>query len=113
MLGYPRGLQIWDCANLGSVSELLNLAGSQWGAVGFAGVLPDPPPSADDAFKPKRPLIGFSYVLSSHKVKGVCADDSGLQVAHCAWHGLSCILVTHARSRPAAHTNLIHVLCCI
>ena len=64
MLGYPRGLQIWDCANLGSVSELLNLAGSQWGAVGFAGVLPDPPPYADDAFRPKRPLIGFSYVLS-------------------------------------------------
>ncbi|TFK84177.1 hypothetical protein K466DRAFT_527701 [Polyporus arcularius HHB13444] len=59
MLGYPRGLQIWDCSNLGSVSELLNLTGVQWGAVEFAGVLPDPPPSADDAFRAKRPLIGF------------------------------------------------------
>ncbi|RPD54134.1 hypothetical protein L226DRAFT_312631 [Lentinus tigrinus ALCF2SS1-7] len=79
MVGYPRGLQIWDCANLGSVGELLNLTGAQWGAVEFAGVLPDPPPSADDAFRPKRPLIGFSsrtahgtdflvYSLRTHEV---------------------------------------------
>ena len=60
MLGYPNGLQLWDCSNLGSVSELLNLAGAQWGAVEFAGVLPDPPLASDDAFRPKRPLIGFS-----------------------------------------------------
>lgn len=63
MLGYPRGLQIWDCSNLGSVSELLNLTGAQWGAVEFAGVLPDPPSSAEDAFRTQRPLIGFSCVL--------------------------------------------------
>lgn len=60
MLGYPRGLQVWDCSNLGSVSELLNLTGAQWGAVEFAGVLPGPPAPADDAFRPKRPLVGFS-----------------------------------------------------
>ena len=60
MLGYPSGLQLWDCSNLGSVSELLNLAGAQWGAVEFAGVLPDPPRTTEDVFRPKRPLIGFS-----------------------------------------------------
>ena len=60
MLGYPRGLQVWDCANLGAVSELLNLAGAQWGAVEFAGVLPDPRVPAEDAFRAQRPLIGFS-----------------------------------------------------
>ncbi|KAI0686244.1 hypothetical protein C8Q76DRAFT_313203 [Earliella scabrosa] len=79
MLGYPRGLQVWDCANLGSVSELLNLAGAQWGAVEFAGVLPDPRVPADDAFRAQRPLIGFSsrtahgtdfvvYSLRTHEV---------------------------------------------
>lgn len=60
MLGYPNGLQLWDCSNLGSVSELLNLTGAKWGAVEFAGVLPDPLLASDDAFRPKRPLIGFS-----------------------------------------------------
>ncbi|KAI0766225.1 hypothetical protein BD413DRAFT_494502 [Trametes elegans] len=81
MLGYPTGLQLWDCSNLGSVAELLNLAGSQWGAVEFAGVLPDPPAASAraDAFRQKRPLIAFSsrtvhgtdflvYSLRSHEV---------------------------------------------
>jgi len=39
------GLQIWDCANLGSVSEILNPSCPDWGHVTFAGVLPAPPPS--------------------------------------------------------------------
>ncbi|KAI0751945.1 hypothetical protein C8Q80DRAFT_1269094 [Daedaleopsis nitida] len=79
MLGYPRGLQVWDCSNLGSVSELLNLTGAHWGAVEFAGVLPDPPSLADDAFRVQRPLVGFSsrtaqgtdfivYSLRTHEV---------------------------------------------
>ncbi|OBZ65051.1 hypothetical protein A0H81_14964 [Grifola frondosa] len=59
MLGYPTGLQIWDCSNLGSISELLNLSGPQWGAVEFARVLPNPPLSAADQFHAKRPLSGF------------------------------------------------------
>ncbi|TBU43312.1 hypothetical protein BD309DRAFT_894635 [Dichomitus squalens] len=78
MLGYPSGLQLWDCSNLGSVSELLNLTGAQWGAVEFAGVLPDPP-QVEEEFRPKRPLIGFSsrtpqgtdflvYSLRTHEV---------------------------------------------
>ncbi|KAH9910661.1 uncharacterized protein BXZ73DRAFT_57927 [Epithele typhae] len=79
MLGYPSGVQIWDCLNLGSVSELLNLTGAQWGAVEFAGVLPDITNPAEDEFRQKRPLIGFSsrtaqgtdfvvYSLRSHEV---------------------------------------------
>lgn len=48
MLGYPTGLQLWDCSNLSSVAELLNLTGSQWGAVEFAGILPHPPRAASD-----------------------------------------------------------------
>ena len=60
MLGYPTGLQLWDCSNLGSVSELLNLAGPAWGAVEFSGVLPDPPSGAEDTYLHKRPMIGFS-----------------------------------------------------
>ena len=60
MLGYPSGLQLWDCSNLGSVSELLNLAGPEWGAVQFSAILPDPLSGVDDAYRPKRPLIGFS-----------------------------------------------------
>ena len=60
MLGYPTGLQLWDCSNLGSVSELLNLAGPGWGAVGFSGVLPDPPSGAEDIYRQKRPMVGFS-----------------------------------------------------
>ena len=60
MLGYSTGLQLWDCSNLGSVSELLNLTGPEWGAVEFAGVLPGPHGGAEDAFRQKRPLIGFA-----------------------------------------------------
>lgn len=62
MLGYPTGLQLWDCSNLSSVAELLNLTGSQWGAVEFAGILPDPPRAATDELRQKRPLVAFSYV---------------------------------------------------
>ncbi|KAI9069024.1 hypothetical protein FKP32DRAFT_1641461, partial [Trametes sanguinea] len=63
MLGYPTGLQFWDCSNLGTVSELLNLTGSHWGAVEYAAVLPDPPARAgkgQDLYLQKRPLIAFS-----------------------------------------------------
>ncbi len=66
MLGYQTGLQIWDCSSLGSVSEVLNLAGPEWGAVEMIEVLPDPRPSAsDDAFASHRPLIGILFVHSS------------------------------------------------
>lgn len=57
MLGYQTGLQIWDCSNLGSVCEVLNL--TEQNAVEAIGVLPDPNPDVDDAFRGHRPLIGF------------------------------------------------------
>ena len=63
-LGYSIGLQIWDCTNLGSVSEILNLSSPEWGHITFAGVLPAPPPSEVDPFVSQRPLIGTMYVLS-------------------------------------------------
>ncbi|KAI0915567.1 hypothetical protein AcV5_003752 [Taiwanofungus camphoratus] len=79
LLGYPSGLQIWDCSDLGSVSEILNLSGPQWGAVDFAAVLPSPLTSEDDQFATKRPLIGvlsrtrdwpdlFIYSLRTHNI---------------------------------------------
>ena len=60
MLGYPSGLQLWDCSYLGSVSELLNLARLEWGAVQFSAMLLDPLSGADDAYRLKWLLIDFS-----------------------------------------------------
>lgn len=60
LLGYSTGLQIWDCTNLGSVSEVLNLSGLDWGRVNYAGVLPRPSSLKDDAFAAERPLIGIT-----------------------------------------------------
>ncbi|KAL6303055.1 hypothetical protein BKA93DRAFT_917639 [Sparassis latifolia] len=58
ILGYPSGLQIWDSTDLGAVSELLNLS-RDWGAVVYAGVLPNPRLSSkDDPMREKRPLLG-------------------------------------------------------
>lgn len=56
-LGYYSGFQMWDCTNLASVSEVLNLSASSWGHVTFAGALL--PPVADDGqLSSLRPLIG-------------------------------------------------------
>ncbi|CCM06516.1 uncharacterized protein FIBRA_08788 [Fibroporia radiculosa] len=57
LLGYRSGLQVWDCSNLGSVSELLNLSGPQWGAVEQITVLPTPV-LEKDYHRAKRPLLG-------------------------------------------------------
>lgn len=59
-LGYSVGLQIWDCSCLGSVSEILNLSGSDRGCISSAGVLPAPPSSSVDPFVSQRPLIGMA-----------------------------------------------------
>lgn len=57
-LGYSSGLQMWDCTNLASVSEVLNLSAPSWGHVTFAGVLP--PPVVDDGqLNSLWPLIGI------------------------------------------------------
>jgi hypothetical protein len=59
-LGYSMGLHIWDCTNLGTVSEILNLPKPPWGRVAFAGVLHAPPRSEVDPFVAQRPLIGVN-----------------------------------------------------
>jgi hypothetical protein len=58
-LGYSMGLQIWDCSSLGSVSEILNLSGSDWGRIVFAGVLHAPSLSKVDPFMSQRLLMGM------------------------------------------------------
>lgn len=110
MLGYPTGLQLWDCSNLSSVAELLNLTGSQWGAVEFAGILPDPPRAAADELRQKRPLVAFSYVCL--RLPGACRAYL-LQISDSTWHGLSCIFPTLARSCQEITPNRFHVVCCI
>ncbi|KAF9237016.1 hypothetical protein BU15DRAFT_88909 [Melanogaster broomeanus] len=78
-LGYSSGIQMWDCTNLASVSEVLNLSGPSWGRVTFAGVLPPPSPADDGQLINLRPLIGLIsktrgqsimiiYSLRSHEV---------------------------------------------
>ena len=58
-LGYRSGLQVWDCTNLGSVCEIVNVSGGDgWDKVTFAGVLPTPTPRNDQFLAPNRPLIG-------------------------------------------------------
>ena len=57
-LGYSSGLQIWDCTNLASVSEILNLPGQDWGYVSRACVLPRPT-FGDDSLGAVRPVIGL------------------------------------------------------
>ncbi|KAG9309762.1 hypothetical protein JVU11DRAFT_10136 [Chiua virens] len=77
-LGYPSGFQMWDCTNLTSVSEVLNVSDPLWGHVIFAGVLPSP--HVDNGHLTSlRPLIGviskmrgqstmLIYSLRSHEV---------------------------------------------
>ncbi|KZT13315.1 uncharacterized protein LAESUDRAFT_719678 [Laetiporus sulphureus 93-53] len=62
MLGYHNGLQVWDCSDLGSVTEILNLSGDSWGSVELMKVLPSVMNSTEDKFRRSRPLMG---VLSS------------------------------------------------
>ncbi|KAI6096747.1 hypothetical protein F5141DRAFT_1011714 [Pisolithus sp. B1] len=93
-LGYPCGCQIWDCTDLGSVSEILNLTDSSWGRISFAGVLASPPMTDDDHLRGLRPLIGVIchvnaesfmviYSLRSHQIvkrlpfRNVSSFDSG------------------------------------
>jgi hypothetical protein len=59
VLGYLSGLQIWDCTNLDSITEMLNLSGPEWGTVWTAQVLPGPLPPIGDQFLSSRPLLGL------------------------------------------------------
>ena len=83
LLGYTSGLQIWDCSNLTSVDEVLNLNfdSAEWrmtvGEEGsttercivHASVLPSPSNRSlyrcgADIFSSHRPLLGILYAFS-------------------------------------------------
>ncbi|KAI0084206.1 hypothetical protein BDY19DRAFT_997921 [Irpex rosettiformis] len=80
VLGYRTGLQVWDCTDLGSISEILNLNGARWTDIHQAQVLPTPSSTlAPDALAEQRPLLGILqvfpdaeklvfYSLRTHKV---------------------------------------------
>ena len=59
ILGYLSGLQIWDCTNLDSITEMLNSSGPEWGSIWNAQVLPGPHPVTGDQFLSSRPLLGL------------------------------------------------------
>ena len=59
ILAYSTGLQIWDCTNLDSITEMLNVSGPEWGRVLHAEVLPNPSAAAGDEFIKSRPLLGM------------------------------------------------------
>jgi hypothetical protein len=59
LLGYLSGLQIWDCTNLDSITELLNVSTLEWGSVLHAEVLPGPSATTGDEFLHSRPLLGI------------------------------------------------------
>ncbi|KAI0282429.1 hypothetical protein BC826DRAFT_900809, partial [Russula brevipes] len=79
ILGYLSGLQIWDCTNLDSITEMLNVSSPEWGHVLHAEVLPSPVATGDE-FLSSRPVLGviskrlhhgpefLVYSLSTHKV---------------------------------------------
>ena len=60
LVGYRTGMQIWDCSNLGSISEILNLSGPSWNDIKIAAVLPSPDTNvAQDEMESRRPLVGI------------------------------------------------------
>ena len=58
ILAYLSGLQIWDCTNLDSITELLNVSSSEWGHVLHAEILPTPTATGDE-FLNLRPVLGI------------------------------------------------------
>ncbi|VDC01002.1 unnamed protein product [Peniophora sp. CBMAI 1063] len=58
LVGYLRGMQIWDCTSLDAPKELLNLPDVSWGRIWQASVLPSPA-SGPDQLQRARPLIGI------------------------------------------------------
>ena len=62
LIGYLRGMQIWDCTSLDAPKELLNLPDVSWGRIWQAAVLPLPV-SCPGQLRQSLPLIGIVYVL--------------------------------------------------
>ncbi|KAF9652801.1 hypothetical protein BDM02DRAFT_2601811 [Thelephora ganbajun] len=79
LLGYRRGFQVWDCTNLGTISEVVNVTSSkEWGAVTHAALLPNPHRELE-VVKAPRPYLGvvstseglshlFIYSLRTHEI---------------------------------------------
>jgi hypothetical protein len=61
VLGYSSGLQIWDCTNLDSIAEILNVTSPEWGRVLQAEILPNPSPGGDELLN-SLPLLGMMCV---------------------------------------------------
>lgn len=65
MIGYATGFQIWDCSDLASISEVLNLSGKQWSGIDLVQYLPPPGGLLDeDLLGSQRPLLGILSVSS-------------------------------------------------
>ncbi|KAH0839378.1 hypothetical protein J3R83DRAFT_75 [Lanmaoa asiatica] len=87
-LGYSSGFQMWDCTNLASVSEVLNLSDPSWGHVTFVGVLP--PPLADDGqLTSLRPLIGVISNIRGQSVMIIYSLRSYEVVKRLPFHNVS------------------------
>lgn len=56
ILGYRNGLQIWDCTDMGAISEVLNLKGAPFADIIQAQILSTPVP---DPMAEQRPLLGL------------------------------------------------------
>ncbi|KAF8622444.1 hypothetical protein AX15_007027 [Amanita polypyramis BW_CC] len=76
ILAYPSGFQLWDCTNLASVTEVLNVntASHEWlggGEIVHAAILPSPSPNvvqpSSDPYAGDRPLLGIVINLDNHR----------------------------------------------
>ncbi|KAF8638773.1 hypothetical protein AX17_001968 [Amanita inopinata Kibby_2008] len=76
ILAYPSGFQLWDCTDLGSVTEVLNLnvKSPEWlggGEIVHVSVLPSPSSQTlrqfGDPLAGDRPLLGIVLNLNGHR----------------------------------------------
>lgn len=80
LLGYRKGFQVWDCTNLGTISEVVNVTSSEeWGTVKHAALLPTPRQELKAEKATMRPYLGvvstseeashlFIYSLRTHEI---------------------------------------------
>ena len=97
ILAYSSGVQIWDCTNLDSIAEMLNVSSPEWGRVLHAEVLPNPPSTASDEFSKSRPLLGMMYG-SGISVCPFCPNVSSQCQTPAPGAGFPCIFPFSAQS---------------
>ncbi|KIJ59762.1 hypothetical protein HYDPIDRAFT_177705 [Hydnomerulius pinastri MD-312] len=88
-LGYSTGFQMWDCTDLASVSEVLNLSGPSWAHVTFVGVLASPPLADDGQLNSLRPLIGVISNTGGQPIMVIYSLRSHEVVKRLPFHGVS------------------------